>query len=151
MILIVEDDPVSRRALQYLLASRGYTSQAVSSAEEALELLRPLSGDGARSPMNGVEIAAVATGTACAIRPPEMVLIDVDLPGISGIELLRELQATHPRLACMLMSAHHEELRQREAAHLDAMRVAGTGGDTVPFLPKPLDFQKLMMVVREHA
>jgi len=67
MILIVEDDPLSRRALQSLMAANGYPCRAVPCAEDALKALR------------GPE-------------QPEMVLIDIDLPGMSGLQLLRQLQ-----------------------------------------------------------
>jgi CheY-like chemotaxis protein len=155
MILIVEDDPVSQRALQYLLLSRGYSSQAVTSAEEALEVLRPLSRE-TGGPIDGVAMAAIATGSACGMRLPEMVLIDVDLPGMSGLELVEHLRRAHPQLPCTLMSAHHKELLKRELAG-DEGSTQGAGGRSaesacgnVPFLSKPLDVQKLFSVVREH-
>jgi CheY-like chemotaxis protein len=134
MILIVEDDPVSRRALQTVLTTRGYASQGVGSAEEALAALCTL--DSGRD--------------GSAARLPEMVLIDVDLPGMSGLQLLQLLRAAYPHLHCMLMSAHHRELLASEDDP-DPGTEPATPPFDVPFLPKPLDLQKLLTMVREHA
>jgi CheY-like chemotaxis protein len=139
MILIVEDDPLSRRALQFLLASKGYTSRAVGSAEEALDVLHS---------------AEQAGGRTSPRQPlPEMLLIDVDLPGMSGVQLVKCVQALHPRLPCTLMSANHQELLQRDpaTARTESPGSLAAPRRHVPFLPKPLDFGKLMTVVRQHA
>jgi CheY-like chemotaxis protein len=106
MILIVEDDPLSRRALQSLMAARGYPCRAVPSAEEALNAIR------------GPE-------------KPGMVLIDIDLPGMSGLQLLHKLQQAHPRLPCSLMSANDHDLSPP------------AGDRPVPFFPKPLNLKRL--------
>jgi cyclic di-GMP phosphodiesterase len=111
MILIVEDDPIARRALQSLFAANGYPSRTVSSAEDALEAL-------AGSPEH-----------------PELVLIDIDLPGMSGLQLLKAVQAQHPGVSCSLMSAN------------DEARPAGDAPRAVPFFPKPLDWKHLLASV----
>jgi DNA-binding NtrC family response regulator len=106
MILIVEDDPLSRRALQSLMAANGYPCRAVPSAEDALKALR------------GPE-------------QPGMVLIDIDLPGMSGLQLLRQLQQAHPRLPCSLMSANDYDVSPPAVTR------------AVPFFPKPLNLKRL--------
>jgi CheY-like chemotaxis protein len=110
MILIVEDEPLARRALQAILAASGYTSTAVSSGEEALEYLH-----------RGAH--------------PDTMLIDIDLPGMSGLELLDQVQREDPTLQCMLMSALEHDL--------------GTSR-SVPFLAKPLDLGRLLSLVRHY-
>jgi len=115
MILIVEDDPIARRALQTLLTSRGYISRAVESGEAALvELEKP--------------------------ETPHMLLIDVDLPGMNGLELVRELTESRPELACTLMSGESQEMVRR-------------AGLLIPFFPKPLDTRRLLshLAAQVHA
>ena len=110
MILIVEDDPIARRALQSLFTSNGYPTQAVPSAEDALETLH-------------------------ASDQPALVLIDIDLPGMDGLDLLTRLQQEYPRLNCTLMSANDHALTR-------------TGYRAVPFFPKPLDLRRLLGFLR---
>jgi DNA-binding NtrC family response regulator len=112
MILIVEDDPIARRALQSLFAANGYLSQAVESAEAALELMHH---------------SAL----------PGMVLIDIDLPGMSGLQLLRKVQIEFPTVPCTLMSSNDPDVVPRESRR------------SVPFLPKPLNVRQLFAVVKD--
>lgn len=113
MILIVEDDPLARRALESLFAAHGYAAHGVSSAEDALE--------------------------AVSERPrPGMVLIDIDLPGMNGLELLRHLRREIPELPCTLMSAADHDLPPSST------------NPVVPFLPKPLNVSRLFSVVRDQ-
>jgi CheY-like chemotaxis protein len=109
MILIVEDDPIARRALQSLFTANGYESQGVSSGEAALQVL---AGPGA----------------------PDIVLIDIDLPGMSGLELLRAVRARHPTVSCTLMSANEQNFLAAE----------GRQADGVEFYPKPLDWRRVL-------
>lgn len=110
LILIVEDDPIARRALQSVFNSNGYSSVAVPSAEDALSALR--------SP-----------------DQPQVVLIDIDLPGMNGIDLLSRLQEEYPNLNCTLMSANDHALSRN-------------GYRAVPFFPKPLDVRRLLRFLR---
>jgi DNA-binding NtrC family response regulator len=112
-ILIVEDDPLARRALQSLFAVNGYPSRAVSSAEDALKVLHK------------------------SAAQPSRVLIDIDLPGMSGLELLGRLQQERPGLACTLMSANDPDLPRQ------------TGVRAVPFFPKPLNMRRLLTHLRD--
>jgi CheY-like chemotaxis protein len=111
MILIVEDDPIARRALQSLFATKGYPSRAVPSAEDALEELRKA-------------------------EEPGLVLIDIDLPGMNGIDLLRHLQEDYPHLRCTLMSANDHALTR-------------PGYRAVPFFSKPLNLPRLMNFLQD--
>ena len=108
MILVVEDDPLARRAIQSLFAANGYPCKAVNSAEDALEAL------------NGADQSGIA-------------LIDIDLPGMNGVQLVKQLQVKYPRLSCTLMSANDHDL--------SATRV----GREVPFFAKPLDLKRLLV------
>jgi DNA-binding NtrC family response regulator len=110
LILIVEDDPIARRALQSVFASNGYSSVAVPSAEDALSALH-------------------------SADQPQVVLIDIDLPGMNGIDLLTRLQEEYPGLNCTLMSANDHALTRN-------------GYRAVPFFPKPLDVRRLLKFLR---
>jgi CheY-like chemotaxis protein len=79
-VLIVEDEEVSRRALSLLLNSHGYATTSCESAEEAL--------------------ARVATGPR-----PEVAVVDIDLPGMSGLELASRLEKMNPAVQTVLVSA----------------------------------------------
>jgi DNA-binding NarL/FixJ family response regulator len=54
--------------------------------------------------------------------PPDVVLVDVALPGMSGIDLVQELRAAHPTLACLILSGHAEE------SYVQAAHSAGAQG-----------------------
>jgi DNA-binding NtrC family response regulator len=110
MILIVEDDPLARRALESLFTANGYESMGVPSAEDALKTL------------DGPE-------------PPGVVLIDIDLPGMNGLQLLQTVQQRHPEISCTLMSANEHDVSARE------------GRRAVPFFPKPLNWKTLLAAV----
>ncbi|WP_320669902.1 response regulator transcription factor [Patulibacter defluvii] len=83
-VLLVEDQAMVRGALAALLALHPDLEIAgeAGSAEEALELLRgPL-----------------------AAAPPDVALVDVQLPGISGIELVAELPAVAPQVQALVLT-----------------------------------------------
>lgn len=46
---------------------------------------------------------------------PDLMLIDLQLPGMSGIELIRELRARHPGLLCAILSGHRSKSYARNA------------------------------------
>lgn len=115
-VLIVEDDVVSRAALNMLLSASGYKTRAVASAEEALRIAKKEGGEGA---------ALVA-------------LVDVDLPGMSGLELLERLEHEHIDVPAVLVSATNRE---------NVGRWVERG---VPHVQKPVDFRHLLSVLSEH-
>jgi DNA-binding response OmpR family regulator len=84
MVLIIEDEKVSRKALARLLAAKGYTAQTAESGEEALTLI----GDGQR---------------------PQIALVDLDLPGMNGADFIRQLRRTRPGVPALLLTAADED------------------------------------------
>jgi two-component system, response regulator PdtaR len=116
-VLIVEDERVSRRALALLLSACGYHTMAVGSAEEAIRLMR--SDD-----------------------PPDIALVDVDLPGMSGLELAERLEDVTPTIFTVLITA----------AEGDRIRSFMREHPVVAYLRKPLDFDRLLWLLSElHA
>jgi putative two-component system response regulator len=81
-ILIVDDEQVIRRLLKQMLSKEGYQCQEAGNAEEALEKLRN----------NAISL----------------VLLDVKMPGKSGIELLPEIKTGYPDTAVIMATAVSE-------------------------------------------
>jgi CheY-like chemotaxis protein len=114
-VLVVEDEAVARHALDKLLTRSGYTTTAVGSGEEALRFL-----DDHES--------------------PHVALIDLDLPGMDGAELLRQLRSLSPDTHAVIMTATSTE------------RVRDIIGDRhIPHLRKPLDFRTLLRVLAQET
>jgi len=79
-ILIVDDERPIRRILSVLLQERRHRVAEVGSGEEALAALPE--------------------------AKPDLVLLDLKLPGIDGLETLKRLRALSPRLDVVMMTAH---------------------------------------------
>ena len=113
LISIVDDDPLVREGLISLLRSAGFATQAFASAEEFLSL-------------------AHRDNIACLI-------LDVGLPGISGLELQRQLTAT--------VSNHRTPVVFMTARDDDATRQHAMKGGAVDFLRKPVRREALLNAV----
>jgi CheY-like chemotaxis protein len=117
-IYIVEDDAMSRRLLNDVLTFHGYAVVAFETGEAALAALH----------------VAAAAGEL-----PTLLLLDIQLPGIDGFEVLRQVRADAALapILCVAVTAsvmHHD--RQR-------MRDAGFDAD----IPKPVNLDDLLAVV----
>jgi two-component system KDP operon response regulator KdpE len=110
-ILVVDDEPQIRRVLRSTLTFRGYTISEAKSGEEALEMMRKLK--------------------------PDLILLDVNLPGISGVETCREIRRTSDAPIIMLTVRNTE--RDKVVA-LDA------GADD--YVTKPFGIEELLARVR---
>jgi len=113
-VLIVEDEPISRKALTALISAKGYNADAAPSGEDALK----------RSAQNGV---------------PMIALVDLELPGMNGIELIKRLEALNPRVFPVLITAAAGDL-------VDSLRAK----HPVAYLRKPLDFDRLLNLISER-
>lgn len=110
-ILIVEDhrtvaQMIARFIERYVVAAR---TTVVGSAEEALEYLADL-------PQEDREA-----------RMPDLVLVDVSLPGISGIDLVGRLRELYPKLLCLMLSGHKEPAYVRRSMDLGARGYVAKG------------------------
>jgi two-component system nitrogen regulation response regulator NtrX len=111
-ILIVDDEAGIRESLGSILAEEGYTVLAAGSGEEALEL---------------------AEG-----REVDVVLLDVWLPGIDGLETLARLQEL-PRPPMVIMISGHSSIET-------AVRATKLGA--YDFVEKPLSLERIIVLVR---
>src|SRR5579871_6745964 len=113
-VLIVDDEPDIRRSLSGVLEDEGYSAQAVESGETCLdELIR---------------------------QPYELVLLDVWLPGMDGMEALTRIQEMPfaERPVVVMISGHGNIETAVRATKLGAF----------DFLEKPLTIQKVAVVVK---
>jgi CheY-like chemotaxis protein len=107
-VLIVEDERVSRKALALLLTACGYHTVAAGSGEEALRLLK-------------------------SDENLNFALVDVDLPGMSGLDLAEKLEERSPGTFTVLITA-------AEGERIDSF----LRDHPVAYLRKPLDFDSLL-------
>lgn len=110
-ILVVDDEPQIRRVLRTTLSFRGYVITEAATGEEAVELARKVK--------------------------PDLILLDVNLPGISGIETCREIRRLSETPIIMLTVRNAE--RDKVVA-LDA------GADD--YVTKPFGIEELLARVR---
>ena len=111
-LLVVDDEAGIRESLSSILQDEGYHVEAVGSAEEALE--RSASGEF------------------------EVVLLDVWLPGMDGLEALSRMQASSRPPAVIMISGHGTIETAVRATKLGAF----------DFLEKPLSLEKVVVLVR---
>jgi len=113
-ILIVDDDKTNRRVFEAYLDSPTYETLSVASGEEALQ--------------------------ACARRVPDLVLLDVMMPGMSGFEVAERLKSDKrtQNVPIIMVTA----LGDRESR----LTALGTGAED--FLTKPVDASELVVKVR---
>jgi DNA-binding NarL/FixJ family response regulator len=75
--------------------------------------------------VDGLEVCGTATSAEAALQAHELdeadlALIDVSLPGMSGIELARQLSVHYPALPCLMVSGHSEEMYASSAYNAGA-------------------------------
>ena len=110
-LLIVDDEIKMLKYTAKRLAARGYTVNTASSGEEALELLK------------GHQF--------------EVVLLDVMMPAMGGIETLKEIKKIAPRTAVILVTGHNSA---------DIAAKADKWG-AIDYLLKPFDLDTLMQKI----
>jgi len=112
-ILIVDDDPMSVKLIRALLTAEGYSLRSAKSAEEALDVLKTFS--------------------------PKMILIDIQLPGLDGLELARELRRNPAmgKTSIVLLTGYAMKGDPQKA------QTAGCDG----YITKPVDVRTLPSLV----
>jgi len=111
-ILIVEDEHAVARGIQYALQQEGYEVAVATSGEEGLD---------------------VATHQA-----PDLVVLDVRLPGMDGFEVLRRLRAAGAKMPVLILTARDDEVD----------KVIGLELGADDYLTKPFGLRELMSRIR---
>jgi FixJ family two-component response regulator len=112
LISVVDDDPSMSRMLCRAIKAAGLNVDAFSSAEEFLD--------------------------SEASRASDCLILDMNLPGMSGLELQRLLNASRLEVPIIFMSAQVDEATQRRALEAGA----------VGFLHKPFSIESLLATLR---
>jgi DNA-binding NtrC family response regulator len=110
-VLVVDDEAEVRNLLSELLTRCDY--EVVTAA-------------------NGVEAVAALSET-----PPDLVLLDLTLPGVSGLEVMKRIQSTMPSTPVIILSGTPDS-----AAALTAVRMGAYA-----YLPKPFEFEHLQRLL----
>src|SRR3954466_9037811 len=113
VILVVDDDPSQRSLLQSFLASQGFEIIAVPSGADALTTLKN--------------------------REVSMMVSDVRMPGMTGLETLRRARKEHEHLPVLLVTAY-ADIKEAVGAMKDG---------AVNYLSKPIDLDELLASVRQ--
>jgi nitrogen regulation protein NR(I) len=112
-ILVVDDDTQLRDSFRKLLMDEGYTVDIAPDGESALDQVR--------------------------LQSPDLVVMDVRMPGMSGLETFSEMRKTHPRLPVIIMTAFGTTDTAIEATKLGAF----------DYVLKPFEIPDILSLIRE--
>jgi two-component system, NtrC family, nitrogen regulation response regulator NtrX len=112
-VLVVDDEPAIRDTMRMILEYDGYDCLVAGSGQEAL--------------------------TVAERESPDLVFLDIKMPGLDGLEVLSRLRGTNETLPVVIVSAHGSTTTALEAGRLGAFR----------FIEKPLSKDYVLDAVRE--
>ena len=107
-VLVVDDEPSLRKTIRASLAASGYSVTEAGTGEEAVGAIRG--------------------------RPFDLVLLDVNMPGMSGVEACRQIRALAPRTGIIMVTVRDAEE--------DKVRALEAGADD--YVTKPFRFRELI-------
>ncbi len=112
-VLFVDDEEDFVRTMAERMEMRDVGSEVALDGEQALQMLED--------------------------EVPDVMVLDLRMPGIDGLEVLRRVKKTYPEMEVIIMTGHGSEGDEAEARRLGAF----------DYLTKPVDINQLMDVVRE--
>ncbi len=112
-VLLVDDEEDFVRTMAERMEMRDLGSEVALNGQQALQMLEE-------------EI-------------PDVMVLDLRMPGIDGMEVLRRVKETYPQIAVIIMTGHGSKKEEQEARRLGAF----------DYLRKPVDINRLMEIVRE--
>lgn len=110
-IMVVDDEPMVRNLLSQFLTLRGYRVRPAKDGPDALALLKQ--------------------------EHPQLVILDVYMPGMNGVDVLRQLRANDYKGSVIALSASQDEQLLQEMLELGSVDIMG----------KPVDLERLAMMV----
>jgi two-component system response regulator PilR (NtrC family) len=111
LIHIIDDEPIIHDVLSQLLTSEGYEVEVSAAGDEGLQ--------------------------KCAVQPPDLVLLDLLMPGLDGIEVLRRLKAANSRALVIIITAYASV----ESA-IEAMKIGA-----FDYVQKPFKHEELLLTI----
>jgi two-component system KDP operon response regulator KdpE len=111
-VLVVDDEPALRRVFRTSLTASGFGIKEARSGEEAVEILPQ--------------------------HPFDLVLLDINMPGIGGVEACREIRALAPKIGILMITVRDTEN--------DIVRALEAGADD--YITKPVRFRELIARMR---
>jgi DNA-binding NarL/FixJ family response regulator len=114
-LLLVDDHPLIREGLRRII-----------DAAEDLEVLRE-SGDGKEALLLARQL------------PIQVLVMDINLPHLNGLQVLRELKTTHPHIAVILLTAHHSKEQSYYAIRSGASA----------YFPKEVEAERITSAIRQ--
>ena len=111
-LLVVDDEPSMREFLEIMLSQEGYQVRTASNGEEGVKAYRT--------------------------EEPDLVLTDVKMPGMSGLDLIREIHSLDPTAPIIAITAY--------ASADDAIRAVREGA--YDYLSKPFQIEDLRIIIR---
>ncbi len=119
-VLMVDDETDFLEPVAFWLKSKGYAVTTVTNGEEAVELVKR--------------------------APPDVVFLDINMPGIDGIETLRRIRALTRDLPVVMVTAAYQD--EKNISQASSLGIAG-------FFPKNNSLSELVRVIetclRVHA
>jgi CheY-like chemotaxis protein len=115
VILVVDDEPIIADTLAHILSQKGYAASAAHDGESAIQ--------------------------DALVRPPNLVISDVSMPGMNGIDLGIAIRKIFPDCKVILFSG--------QSASQDLVAAALSVGNHFEFLQKPLQPEVLLKRVAE--
>jgi CheY-like chemotaxis protein len=116
-VLVVEDNDMNMQLVEYLLEEGGYQIVKAASGEEALSIAR--GGD-----------------------PVDLILMDIHLPGIDGLSVVREMKADARTSAIPILALTAHAMRGDKDRFLEA----GCDG----YISKPIDVKTFLSSIRQY-
>jgi len=112
-ILIIDDDDQLRKSFHKLLSEEGYTAEGAASGEAGLEMIQKQS--------------------------PDLVIADIRLPGINGLETFEAIHDFDPKLPVIIMTAYGTTETAIEATKMGAF----------DYILKPFEIPDMLMVIKQ--